>query len=456
MDVEVYSTSRLGARITPADAASSGTYDIGVLANKNPSNFPDADVIVSGKFWPLNQTTGPTAGAVKQQESITVAGGITTSGNATCTVTAAGMTGSPLTFTFAVLTGTQQVETLTVLGTVTLTGNATVVVTAADLSGSPITLSVPVVNADTASDVAGKVRTALNANATIAAFFTISGAGANVVLTKVNKADNDATLNISIANGTCTGLTAVPTSTNTTGGVRSDNSADIAAKLYGALALEANITAFFSIYQPSSTVVMLESLAAAANDATMNISLSNSTCVGITPVTTSANTRAGAAANPFAANLLEIILDGTTTQATHPHSYWYCYHGWNKTGFDPDGEVVTQRQPMALGLYNASPYTLTWGIDATNFCNAVATDGTPYNCATYIQLQPGAVMAIDGAPASYYYYSPYYGAAPTAYYASRSGIAYLMNYLHVQCTADFPSYDYTGYLEVVLVGQPLV
>jgi hypothetical protein len=114
---------------------------------------------------------------------------------------------------------TQQVETAGVIGTITLTGNATVIVTARDLgSVSPLTLSVGVTNGDTASVVGGLIRSALAFNQYIAAKFLVSGAGANVVLTRHEAVANDTTLNISIDNGTCTGLTAAPTSTNTTAG----------------------------------------------------------------------------------------------------------------------------------------------------------------------------------------------------------------------------------------------
>lgn len=115
--------------------------------------------------------------------------------------------------------GTYQVETATVVGTITTAGNATVVVTAAGMAGSPITLTVAVALSDTATLVAGKIRTAMNANAVIAAFFTIGGTGADIILTRTAVAANDATLNVSIDNGTSVGLTTAGTSANTTAGV---------------------------------------------------------------------------------------------------------------------------------------------------------------------------------------------------------------------------------------------
>jgi hypothetical protein len=130
--------------------------------------------------------------------------------------------------------GAAQVETATAAGTVTGSGNASVVVTAAGMTGSPKTISVPVNVSDTASVWAGKVRTALTADADVAALFTVSGTTTAIVLTRKPTATytvaatavplyaaNDATLNISLANGTSTGITTAATSANTTAGVLS-------------------------------------------------------------------------------------------------------------------------------------------------------------------------------------------------------------------------------------------
>ena len=130
--------------------------------------------------------------------------------------------------------GTAQVETATVVGTITTAGNAEVIVTSAIVTGSPITLSVAVALSDTASDVATKIRTALSADTAITTYFSIGGTGADVVLTHKGSKQytingtsvpvypaNDATLNISIDNDTCAGLTTAATSTDTTAGVAS-------------------------------------------------------------------------------------------------------------------------------------------------------------------------------------------------------------------------------------------
>jgi phage tail sheath gpL-like len=82
------------------------------------------------------------------------------------------------------------------------------------MTGSPITTNVAVVSGDTASAVAGKIRTALGAVANITSYLTVGGSGATVTLTRLNSA-SIANLNISIDNGSCTGLTAAPNSANT-------------------------------------------------------------------------------------------------------------------------------------------------------------------------------------------------------------------------------------------------
>ena len=118
--------------------------------------------------------------------------------------------------------GVLQVETATVIAAAgaTTAGDATVIVTAANLVGSPLTVSVPLLLTDnTAALVATKIRAALTANAAIASIFTVGGATADITLTAKIAIANDPTLNISIANGTCAGITAAPTSTSTTAGV---------------------------------------------------------------------------------------------------------------------------------------------------------------------------------------------------------------------------------------------
>jgi hypothetical protein len=115
------------------------------------------------------------------------------------------------------LIGTQQVETITAAGTVTLTGNAKVTVTAANMSGSPRVVTFGVVNADTAAQVAGKARTALQNDPVVGDFFVISGATTAVILTARHTAPNDTTMAAVLDNDTSTGITQA-TSANTTPG----------------------------------------------------------------------------------------------------------------------------------------------------------------------------------------------------------------------------------------------
>lgn len=130
--------------------------------------------------------------------------------------------GAALTKAGVPTSGVYQVETAVVVGTITLAGNMSVTVTAAGMTGSPKTLSVAVALNDDASAVAGKVRAVLAADSDVAAMFSVGGTGANVALTALQSAANDATLNIAYNNDTCTGLTPDASSNNTTAGVKGD------------------------------------------------------------------------------------------------------------------------------------------------------------------------------------------------------------------------------------------
>jgi hypothetical protein len=115
--------------------------------------------------------------------------------------------------------GVNQVETATAAGTITASGNATVIVTGDDITGSPLTVSVAVLNTDTASAWAQKVRTALGAVSAITSLYTVGGSTTAITLTRIVKRYNDSTLNISLNNGTCTGITPALTSVSTTPGI---------------------------------------------------------------------------------------------------------------------------------------------------------------------------------------------------------------------------------------------
>lgn len=114
---------------------------------------------------------------------------------------------------YQVSPATAQQITAVILGTVESDGDAAITVTANGMNNSPKTISVPVVTGDDAEAVAGKVRTALSEDEDVSAFFNVSGEGDQIILTRKGAAVNDETMNLASDNGTCTGLTAAPTST---------------------------------------------------------------------------------------------------------------------------------------------------------------------------------------------------------------------------------------------------
>jgi len=194
-------TIGLTSKATPTSTAINGSVQIG--DNSQTISFPTANVAYSVRAFfasasptfALNLTTGATTGST------------------------------------AFVAGTAQIETATAAGTATASGNITVTVTSAGMAGSPLAITVPILINDTPTLWAAKVRTALAANAVIAARFSVSGATTAIILTRkpgtvlaasnetVNLyLANDTTLNIAIAAGT-TGITAASTSADTTAGV---------------------------------------------------------------------------------------------------------------------------------------------------------------------------------------------------------------------------------------------
>lgn len=196
MDIaSVKYSSGLLAAVSPTSTNASGSVNLGSISNNVA--IPDCNVfysvraqIVSGDDFVIDLTDNDKTGST------------------------------------AYSAGTAQVETATAAGSITASGNASVVVTAAGMTGSPKTISVAVLNGDTASAWATKVRTALAADTAVDALFTVGGSTTAISLTrKANSVGfypaNDATLNIALDNGTCTGITTAATSANTTAGVAS-------------------------------------------------------------------------------------------------------------------------------------------------------------------------------------------------------------------------------------------
>lgn len=115
-----------------------------------------------------------------------------------------------------------QVETATAAGTVTLAGDASVIVTCTGMTGTPKTFAVAVAGNDDASAIAGKIRAVLAVDAAVTALFNVTGATDKIILTRKVVAANITNLNIAIATGTATGVTAAPASENTVPGVAYD------------------------------------------------------------------------------------------------------------------------------------------------------------------------------------------------------------------------------------------
>lgn len=114
--------------------------------------------------------------------------------------------------------GTQQVETATGAGTVSVAGNAAVTITAAGMAGSPLVLAVPVPTGAPSVWMAG-VRAYVAEVPAVIAKFNVGGSGATLALTSLEPNANDGTLNIALATGTATGITAAANSADTTAGV---------------------------------------------------------------------------------------------------------------------------------------------------------------------------------------------------------------------------------------------
>jgi len=214
--------------------------------------------------------------------------------------------------------GIKQVETATVAGTASSTVSIDVIVTGNLVVGSPLTVPVSITNGDSANTVAGLIRDAFSALDKITDNYVVSGGTNKVAITAKVGAANDATLNINIQ-GATSGITTAATSANTTAGTvtgltaavvvtgaaitgspvtlsvavsNGDTAATWAGKVRTAIAANTAIAAAFTV-SGSSTSIAITAKIAAANDATLNISLDNGNSTGITIATTSADTTEG-------------------------------------------------------------------------------------------------------------------------------------------------------------------
>jgi len=115
--------------------------------------------------------------------------------------------------------GTNQVETAVVAITTITAGNSNWTLTASGMTGSPITTVVALANDDSADTVATKAAAGMNLDSDITDLFSVVANGPNVIITRLVAAANDGTLNLAYADDTSGGLTDDATSNNTTAGV---------------------------------------------------------------------------------------------------------------------------------------------------------------------------------------------------------------------------------------------
>ena len=179
----------------PTSSMTSGRFTVGLIPTAQAFATADIGYAVSARL-----TTASTTATLDVQSGV-------------CTGSA------------AFVAGTAQVETATVVAAsgATSNGNCIVTVTGSSLTGSPLAVTIALTTASTtATLVAAVLAAGLQANAAIAAKYTVTSSGANIILTVNANSDsnyiaNDATLNIAIPSGL--GITAAPTSTDTTAGV---------------------------------------------------------------------------------------------------------------------------------------------------------------------------------------------------------------------------------------------
>ena len=118
---------------------------------------------------------------------------------------------------------TQQIETATVIANITLTGLAKAIITSAYIPTSPVTVAFTCTTGETSSDVAVNLSYALGVDPYVSAQYLVSSSTDTVILTDQISRANDTSLNISLADDTCTGITAAPASANTQAGSGLDN-----------------------------------------------------------------------------------------------------------------------------------------------------------------------------------------------------------------------------------------
>lgn len=127
-------------------------------------------------------------------------------------------------FGIALEIGTAQVETAVIVidgatFLITADGNADVTITHAGMTGSGVAKSVALLEDDTTDDVARKIAAHMTGLSDVTDHMTVVANGPNVIMRLLAGEANDGTLNMAYADDTCAGLTDDATSNNTTAGV---------------------------------------------------------------------------------------------------------------------------------------------------------------------------------------------------------------------------------------------
>ena len=130
------------------------------------------------------------------------------------TITTEGLSGG--------VNGVNQVSTLTIVGVVTLAGKAKLTFTSGLLE-EPYNLLFDVDLGDDETLIASKAVLAIKSNKTLSNIFDSEIAEADLIISVKSQLTNDETLNISIDNDTCEGLTNVIQSVSTTQGVANED-----------------------------------------------------------------------------------------------------------------------------------------------------------------------------------------------------------------------------------------
>ena len=222
-----------------------------------------------------------------------------------------------------ITSGIQQIDVLTIGGgpvaTCSGSGNIKLNVTANGMSGSGVDVFVPITEPGTAATVTGEILSFLTGGGApnITSFFVVTQTGATeLTFTAKAAANNDGARSITIADGSCTGITG--SSANSVNGASSGNAKvivtaaalpggtktlsvpvakpdtqdDVASKMRAALSADTDINTKFSV-TGSANQIILTRLVSAPNDTTLNIETDNDTCTGLTDTTPSTDTTGG-------------------------------------------------------------------------------------------------------------------------------------------------------------------